>query len=661
MALTKVTGQVIKNTTDVTVGVLTVTNTLAVGGTVSIGGTLTYEDVTNVDAVGLITARNGIVVGSGITLSKDGDGFFTGVVTATSYAGDGSALTGIDATQIVTGNTSVQTVDTGSDGHVKVNTEGSERLRIIADGKVGVNKTAPNFHLDVAGNIGLTEGQVLTWHDGSGTKAGDVYIDSSDNFIIRNTSSVTERLRVNSTGQLLINTTDGTGAYHLVVSNPSNSDTGMTFRGSGSSQQYIRFADGTGVGNRNVGEIEYNHGTNSLAIDTNGAQAVRIDSAQRVMIQTDTEGHADSDDLTIGDTGDNRIGITIRSAEYGNIFFSDATSGAAEYQGVLQYHHTDDVFNLNIAGGQKVTAGGKSLSLFGADNMSSRGGTYYGVDLAYKGSGIQGRSDNPTLDLCSNVSANSAGNGYVYGEGNTTAGQLSVGGNQLIFSSAGSGTAGASATLTEKFRFNTNNTLIFGRTTSNAPAGSVHIANAYLRLQAANQTISDFSQQVGIEWSQEAGSDVQVCAIKARRVAWGGAPHVLDFYTRNASNAVQRALILRDDQGATLTGSLSQNASDIRLKGDIEPIANALEKVNSLSGFTYNWNQKGKDLGLVGGEHDSLQVGLSAQDVEKVQPEVVKPAAIGDEYKTIQYEKLVPLLVESIKELSAKVDALENN
>ena len=51
----KVTGQVIKNTTDVTVGVLTVTNTLAVGGTVSIGGTLTYEDVTNVDAVGLIT------------------------------------------------------------------------------------------------------------------------------------------------------------------------------------------------------------------------------------------------------------------------------------------------------------------------------------------------------------------------------------------------------------------------------------------------------------------------------------------------------------------------------------------------------------------------------------------------------------------------------
>ena len=95
MALTKVTGQVIKNTTDVTVGVLTVTNTLAVGGTVSIGGTLTYEDVTNVDAVGLVTARNGIVVGSGITLSKDGDVFFTGIAT-----GNGSGLTNLPAANL---------------------------------------------------------------------------------------------------------------------------------------------------------------------------------------------------------------------------------------------------------------------------------------------------------------------------------------------------------------------------------------------------------------------------------------------------------------------------------------------------------------------------------------------------------------------------------
>ena len=125
MALTKITGQVVDTTTDLVVGVTTVgggvsavdgffsgiitatgavafSTNLTVGGSLSVGGTITYEDVTNVDSVGLITARNGIVVGSGITLSKDGDGFFTGVVTATSYYGDGSNLSNITSTTINT-------------------------------------------------------------------------------------------------------------------------------------------------------------------------------------------------------------------------------------------------------------------------------------------------------------------------------------------------------------------------------------------------------------------------------------------------------------------------------------------------------------------------------------------------------------------------------
>ena len=84
-----------------TTGVITATSfvgtTADFSGAVSIGGTLTYEDVTNIDSVGLITARAGVVVGSGITLSKDGDGFYVGVVTATSFKGDGSGLTGVSA------------------------------------------------------------------------------------------------------------------------------------------------------------------------------------------------------------------------------------------------------------------------------------------------------------------------------------------------------------------------------------------------------------------------------------------------------------------------------------------------------------------------------------------------------------------------------------
>ena len=81
-------------------GTVNFVSDVSIGGTVSIAGTLTYEDVTNVDAVGLITARDGIKVGSGITLSVDGDGFFTGIITAT-FAGDGSSLTGVANTDVI--------------------------------------------------------------------------------------------------------------------------------------------------------------------------------------------------------------------------------------------------------------------------------------------------------------------------------------------------------------------------------------------------------------------------------------------------------------------------------------------------------------------------------------------------------------------------------
>ena len=79
----------------------------------------------------------GLKIGTGVTANASGV-TVTGVVTATSFKGDGSQLSGIDATAIQTGNTSVQTVDTGSDGHVKMTTEGSERVRVGPAGQIGL-------------------------------------------------------------------------------------------------------------------------------------------------------------------------------------------------------------------------------------------------------------------------------------------------------------------------------------------------------------------------------------------------------------------------------------------------------------------------------------------------------------------------------------------
>ncbi len=106
MAFTKITAAGIGSTETVTLDGVAVINNESIGGNLTvtgnatIGGVLTYEDVTNVDSVGLITARNGIVVGSGITLSKDGDIFATGVTTSTTFSGSGANLTNLPAANI---------------------------------------------------------------------------------------------------------------------------------------------------------------------------------------------------------------------------------------------------------------------------------------------------------------------------------------------------------------------------------------------------------------------------------------------------------------------------------------------------------------------------------------------------------------------------------
>ena len=97
--------------------------------------------------------------------------------------------------------------------------------------------------------------------------------------------------------------------------------------------------------------------------------------------------------------------------------------------------------------------------------------------------------------------------------------------------------------------------------------------------------------------------------------------------------------------------------SDIRLKKDIEPIKNALEKVQSLRGFTYSHNETAKELGFT---EERRWSGVSAQEIEKVLPEAVFPAPVDDKYLTVQYEKLVPLLIEAIKELKEEVNDLRS-
>ena len=158
MAFTKINAAGIGSTETVTLDGLTVINDGSFGGNVSVGGTLTYEDVTNIDSVGLITARAGVVVGSGITLSQDGDIFATGITT-------------------VSGNVKVGT-------GITLSPDGDVFFTGIATGN-GSGLTALN-----ASNIG--SGTVPTARLGSGTASSSTFLRGDSTFQTVNTDLVSD-------------------------------------------------------------------------------------------------------------------------------------------------------------------------------------------------------------------------------------------------------------------------------------------------------------------------------------------------------------------------------------------------------------------------------------------------------------------------------------
>ncbi len=103
------------------------------------------------------------------------------------------------------------------------------------------------------------------------------------------------------------------------------------------------------------------------------------------------------------------------------------------------------------------------------------------------------------------------------------------------------------------------------------------------------------------------------------------------------------------------TGDITAGYSDDKLKTRLGNIENALDKVSAISGFFYEPNKTAQDLGY----EVKREVGVSAQEVQAILPEVVVPAPVDNQYLTVHYEKLIPLLIEAIKELRVEVEEIK--
>ena len=264
-------------------GAPTVSHGLVVAGVTTITGS-----INNLNLTGITTSVQHQATNVNVT----------GVVTATTFYGSGANLTGIDATKIITGNTQVQTIDTGSDGHVKITTEGSERARITSAGKFLIGTSTPQGNANADDLVVSTSGHSgITIRSGTssngniffadGTSGGDEYrgvidYNHSSNHMSFSTNAV-ERIRILSNGNVLIGTSvDGNQALNVygaanaaVAIQNSNTGTGAN------NGIYI------GNGNSTIAYI-WNYENDSMRFATNNIERLRIDAGGGLQLGTST-------------------------------------------------------------------------------------------------------------------------------------------------------------------------------------------------------------------------------------------------------------------------------------------------------------------------------------------------------------------------------------
>ena len=677
MALTKVTGQVIKNTTDVTVGVLTVTNTLAVGGTVSIGGTLTYEDVTNIDSVGLITARSNILVGSGITLSPDGHAFVAGVSTIGTLSVSGIATVGgvIDSSTgtitasgdmtaggsltvnggggltLSTGNVTIpdsiiHNGDTNTKirfpeaDHISMETGGYERARIKGNGNIGIGTNDPNNRLHVYGgqlkaqtstddtntNVDLLRAQCgSTGNALFSVRAADAADNNSDWDIKTNANEelsftiggATEKLRITSAGLVGIGTS--VPASRLDVRDTS----GLGIISRSASTQATD-------GNKAL-KVRNNSTTDTFSVSYKGlTEIARGEIGTYLKVGGDDASNGRALTFTSSDT-DSVGALHTIDAISGNGAIALAVTGTERLR---VQSNLVTVTTTNTSGGIKLvdsstSSGSPNLEII-SKRSDSNGNTSFASNI-FLG---KNRTDAKVSSGIILGSINFGGNHTDGTEGNIS--------YSASIRAAASGSFDSKSDMPTELVFTTTGENESGTDRTGETAGNSNIGTERVRIDSAGQVIH-VRQSIGYVY-QYKRSSTQL------------------FIVDNLSNESNTRMRIRNPNGTINYNS----GSDYRLKENDVEITDGITRLKKLRPIQFKWKTENNTYdGFFA--HEVSEACPQAVDGTKDQvataDDVSKGEAknIGDPiYQGLDHSKMVPLLTAALQEAVAKIEVLES-
>ena len=615
MAFTKINAAGIGSTETVTVDGLTVINNGSFGGNLSVAGVLTYEDVTNVDSVGLITARAGVVVGSGITLSKDGDIFATGITTVSGNVKVGTGITlspdgDIFATGITTVGKSVflsgnnpnirlDDSDTTNNGEITLD---NTQLRIEVDEDDSTSSSAIKFRVDGSDQITIDSSGDLTIKDKiihSGDTNTAIRFPAADKVTVE--TSGTERLAIEPAG-------------NVNVPKSVNVGTGLTVGAAGSTSVFL-----------GQGHIELTRDAGNAFIDFKDAFADDYDAriiADSNQLQFFTGGNGST--VTALVTGTGKVGIstntlpTVAKLEV----HSDKLGGTAGNTQELLYLKSPDISNSTT---YRFTT---YRHTNGTSHSQSEGRLRRHVDatdMAFFGLG----------DGYANIGYGTAEKARI-----TSDGKFGLG----LTSPTGKFAVSDGTVIGEINPYSSSSTCFIG-TRSNHSVTLKTNASGRLTITTSGDLYVNTSSKINAGLVSVAFNGGTHCAYALKSTNAGGA----DLFRFFNSGGTQIGSITHNNSNTSFTTS-----SDYRLKENISAISDGITRLKTLKPSRFNFKSS----------PSTTVDGFIAHEVTAV-PEAIK--GTKDEvdsdnnpvYQGIDQSKLVPLLTAALQEAITKIETLE--
>ena len=559
-------------------------------------------------------------------------------------------------------------------------------MTIRTDGNIGIGTQTPLLKLDVRGNIlqldgspeyhfGTTSASHYNWRmaaqeavDGgfeiaSGTQVAGTSAPSdtyTNRFVIQGSNgnvgigtnspsnNLTIDIAASNTGITLSDHGDGFFPQIIYDSNRTSAGQGLgkfTSNWNGTEVARIEFAAGADTTNKDDGEMLFYTKQSGVAL----AERMRIDDVGNVGIGTNSpDAH-----IHIYDSGSTRLRIESTSNAVSitpgiDLVKKGNTTDGTDL-GIISFYGNDDLGNfqryayLFAEGEDTAGSAGEDGRLF---MTVARGGNTGNVYYEMRG---VGGSDNP---LNAHHEFRGTNAGHIMHVRRDILDQSNSG--AVVAISLGENTGPEDDPWIDFYNYGT--TGVGGEQQVNGSIGTVngnqgtHIwGYETLMLRASTDT-----DMPGLTPGQ--GTGLTITSSASTFYGTFNAQSISNFNSTAASTSPTTGAVIIDG-GLGVAGDIhagadvtAYSASDQRLKTNLQPIENSLDKVKSLTGYTFNWNELAENK-----PQDQREAGVIAQDVEAVLPEVTTTR--DDGYKAVRYEKMVPMLIEAIKELSDKVDA----